>query len=262
MGIIVDGRLMAFFLAIITFCIFYAMMYLGKHGREVKVRTLPAMEAIPEAIGRAAEMGRPVFYTTGTAGLQLANAAQGPQTLASVSIMEYAGRLCAKNGVRLDLFTPIPDALPLMEETLRNAYELEGSAVEFKSDQIHFVPEWDPYVAASLGYLQRDRPASTLLIGGFSSEAVILGEAGNAIGAMQIAGTANTGQIPFLIATCDYVLISEELYAASASVSKNPDVLGSLQGEDYVKVGIVALIIVGYMLAVFGNSWLVDILKV
>jgi hypothetical protein len=262
MAIIVDGRLMAFFLAIITFGLFYAMMYLGKHGREVKVRALPAMNAIPEAIGRAAEMGRPVFYTTGTAGLQLVNAAQGPQTLASISIMEHVARLCAKNGVRLDLFTPIPDALPLMQETLSNSYHLEGSTIEFNTDQIHFVPEYDPYVAASLGYLQRNRPASSLLMGGFSSEAVILGEAGNVIGAMQIAGTANTGQIPFLVATCDYVLISEELYAASASVSQNPDVLGSLQGEDYLKIGLVVLTIVGFLLALFGNSWLVGILKV
>lgn len=253
---------MAFILAVVVFGLYYAMMYLGKHGRVVNVRALPAMNAIPEAIGRAAEMGKPVFYTTGTAGLQLANAAQGPQTLASVSLMEYAASLSAKNGVRLDLFTPIPDALPLMEETIMNAYHLQGSTVDFNPDQIHFVPEYDPYVAACLGYLQRERPASTMLIGGFSSEAVILGEAGNAIGAMQIGATANTGQIPFMVATCDYVLISEELYAASATVSKNLDVLGSLQGEDYVKIGIVALIIIGFLLAAAGNNWLVGILKV
>jgi hypothetical protein len=79
---------------------------------------------------------------------------------------------------------------------------------------------------------------------------------------MQIGGTANTGQIPFLVATCDYVLISEELYAASASVSKNSDVLGSLQGEDYVKIGLAALIIIGYILAVIGNDALIKILQV
>jgi hypothetical protein len=262
MSIIVEGRLMGFILAVITLGFYYVMMYFGKRGREVKVRALPAMNAIPEAIGRAAEMGRPVFYTTGTAGLQLVSSSQGPQTLASISIMEYAARLSARNGVRIDLFTPIPDALPLMEETLRNAYTLEGSTMEFVPDMIHFVPEYDPYVAASLGYLQRNKPASSLLIGGFSSEAVIMGEAGNAIGAMQIGGTANTGQIPFLVATCDYVLISEELYAASASVSKNSDVLGSLQGEDYVKIGLAALIIIGYILAVIGNDALIKILQV
>jgi hypothetical protein len=253
---------MAFLLLAVSLGLFYAMMYMGKRGGVVKVRALPAMEAIPEAVGRAAEMGKSVFYTTGVGGLSISNASQGPQTLASISIMEYAARMSAKNGVRLDLFTPIPDALPLMEETLRNAYELEGSTVDFNADMIHFVPEYDPYVAGCLGYLQRERPASTLLIGSFASEAVILGEAGNTIGALQIGGTAQTGQIPFLVATCDYVLISEELYAASASISQNPDILGSLKGEDFVKFGIVAVIIVGVLLALTGSRALVNILKV
>jgi hypothetical protein len=127
---------------------------------------------------------------------------------------------------------------------------------------INFVPEYDPYVAGCLGYLQRERPASCILMGGFASESVILGEAGNTIGALQIGGTANTGQIPFLVATCDFVLISEELYAASASISSDPNILGSLKGEDIVKMLLVGLVFAGYLLALVRNDLLIKFLGV
>jgi hypothetical protein len=254
--------LIALALLIIICGLFYIFMYQGAKGKEIYVRRLPAMNALPEAIGRCAEMGKPLFYTTGVGGLKLSNASQGPQTLASISIMESAAKLCAKNGVRIDVFTPIADALPLIEETLRMSYLVEGSSEEFNRDMINFVPEYDPYVAGCLGYLQRERPASCILMGGFASESVILGEAGNTIGALQIGGTANTSQIPFLVATCDFVLISEELYAASASISNDPNILGSLKGEDFVKMLLVGLVLVGYLLALVRNDLLIKLLGV
>jgi len=252
----------AFSLLIVICSLFYIFMYQGAKGKKISVRRLPAMDAIQEAIGRCAEMGRPLFYTTGVGGLKLSNASQGPQTLASISIMESAAKLCARKGVRIDVFTPIADALPLIEETLRTSYLVEGSSEEFNRDMIHFVPEYDPYVAGCLGYLQRERPASCILMGGFSSESVILGEAGNTVGALQIGGTANTGQIPFLVATCDYVLISEELYAASALINNDPNIIGCLKGEDFVKMLLVGLVFVGYILALVGNDLLIKLLGV
>jgi len=89
----------------------------------------------------------------------------------------------------------------------------------------------------------------------------VLGEAGNTIGAMQIGGTANTHQMPFIIATCDYALISEELYAASATISRDPDVLGCIKGEDILKLILLAVIGIGFILGLSGTTFLADILR-
>jgi hypothetical protein len=83
---------------------------------QIKVRTLPAMEAIPEAVGRAAEMGRPLFWTPGIGG-GLSDATQGPQILASISILGYVAEQCVKAGVEIAAYCPLYDALPLVEET-------------------------------------------------------------------------------------------------------------------------------------------------
>jgi hypothetical protein len=78
---------------------------------------------------------------------------------------------------------------------------------------------------------------------------------------MQIGGSANTHQLPFLVATCDYTLIMEELYAASAEISGNPDVLGSLRGEDILKFIVLILLGLGFILALVNNTSLIGILR-
>lgn len=99
--IILDTKFVALLLLIAAFALFYAYMALAKGGMKIKARTFPAVAAIPEAIGRAAEMGRPVYYSTGMGQGTLNNQLNGPQTLAGISILGYTTRLCAKSGVKI-----------------------------------------------------------------------------------------------------------------------------------------------------------------
>lgn len=260
MAIIVEGRVMTFVVLILSFALMYYFMSTSKRG-QIKVRTLPAMVAIPEAVGRAAEMGQPLFWTPGIGG-GLNDSTQGPQILASISILEYVAEECVKAGVKIAAYCPLYDALPLVEETLRTAYLSQGKPEEFDPDMIHFIEGQSAYLTGVLGYFQRERPASNILVGGFYYESVVIGEAGNAIGAMQIGGTANTHQMPFMVATCDYMLLAEELYAAGASISDDPDLLGSIKGEDIVKFIIMAVIAVGFLLGAVGMTFIADLLGV
>ena len=60
-----------------------------------------------------------------------------------------------------------------------------------------------------------------------------------------MAGTAQPAQLPFFVAACDYTLIGEEFFAASAYLSHDPDQLGSLKGQDVGKLLVAVLLIVG-----------------
>jgi len=252
---------MTFILLILTFVAMYYYMNLSKQGKTFKIRTLPAIQAIPEAVGRAAEMGQPVMWTPGIGG-GLNDSTQGPQILASISILEYVTEEAVKAGVKIAALCPLPDALPLVEETMRTSYLSQGKPEEFDDESIRFFSGQSAYMTGTLGYLQRERPASTILVGGFYYESVIIGEGGNTIGAMQIGGTNNTHQMPFLVATCDYMLLAEELYAAGAAISGNPDALGSIKGEDMIKLLIVALTGVGFLLGAAGITIIADLLGV
>jgi hypothetical protein len=86
-------------------------------------------------------------------------------------------------------------------------------------------------------------------MGAFFAESLILAEMGNTIGAIQVAGTAMPAQLPFFVAACDYTLIGEEFFAASAYLSGEPEQLGSLKGQDVGKIIVAVGIIVGVSLA-------------
>jgi hypothetical protein len=49
-------------------------------------------------------------------------------------------------------------------------------------------------------------------------------------------------QIPFFLAACDYTIIGDEYYAASAYLSREPTLLGSLVGQDYGKILMIGLV--------------------
>ena len=101
--------------------------------------------------------------------------------------------------------------------------------------------------------MNRERPATCLYMGAFYAESLLLAENGNSIGAIQIAGTAESSQLPFFVAACDYTLIGEEFFAASAYLSGEPMQLGSLFGQDLVKIASIALLVVGVAVATVGS---------
>jgi hypothetical protein len=111
------------------------------------------------------------------------------------------------------------------------------------------------YVAAVDGVMVREKPATIFLLGAFFAESLILAETGNSVGAIQIAGTARPAQLPFFIAACDFTLIGEELFAASAYLSGEPRQLGSLKGQDVGKAIAMIIIIVGVATATFATAW-------
>ena len=71
-----------------------------------------------------------------------------------------------------------------------------------------------------------------------------------------MAGTANVHQLPFFVVACDYTLIGEELYAASAYLSGEPKLVGSLKGADLMKIVIVVVVVLGSVLETLGRHGL------
>ena len=107
----------------------------------------------------------------------------------------------------------------------------------------------------------REKPAAVFLQGQFYAESLLMAETGNSIGAIQIAGTDSEHQLPFFIAACDYTLIGEELYAATAYLSKDPMFLGSLKGQDWGKIVIFAAVVLGVILELSGVNWITSLLQ-
>jgi hypothetical protein len=143
--------------------------------------------------------------------------------------------------------------MTVAQETVRNSYLEEGRPDAYRQDDIFFVTDQQfSYVASVCGMIVREKPAAVLLFGYYYAEALMLAETGASTGAIQIAGTDSQSQLPFFITACDYTLIGEELYAASAYLSREPMLLGSLKGQDAAKAIIMVVLLLGTILATAG----------
>ena len=95
----------------------------------------------------------------------------------------------------------------------------------------------------------REKPATNIYMGYYFAESLILAETGAMSGAIQIAGTDAITQLPFFVVACDYTIIGEELYAASAYISRDPKLVGSIKGQDYMKLTLAICLFVGIISA-------------
>ena len=231
-------------------------IYDARSGKEIFVRRIPGLEAVDEAIGRATEMGRSILYVLGLGSISRVS------TIASMTILGQVARRTADYETPLRVPCIDPIVLNVVREVVKTSYIDEGHPDAYNEENIFYLTGSQfAYAAGVDGMMVREKPAAIFLQGSFAAESLILAETGNSIGAIQIAGTDSEHQLPFFIAACDYTLIGEELYAATAYLSKDPMFLGSLKGQDWGKVLILAMIVLGVALESFGVSWITTLLQ-
>lgn len=205
-------------------------IYRAKGGRKLFIRKIAGLEAIDDAVGRATEMGRPVLFIPGIRDMD------DVQTIAGITILGRVARTIAEYDIKINMPVSRSIVMTTARETIKEAYASAGRIDEYSDDFVYYLTdEQFGYVAAVDGIMVRDRPATCFYMGSFFAESLIFAETGNSIGAIQIAGTAMPAQLPFFFVACDYTLIGEELFAASAYLSGEPKQLGSLKGQDVGK---------------------------
>lgn len=225
----------------------------ARRGVDLYVRRIAGLEAVDEAIGRATEMGRPILFIPGIHDMD------DVQTLAAITILGRVAQQVADYDTKIRMPVSRSLVMTAARETIKTAYQTAGRPDAYSDEMVNYVTdEQFGYVAAVDGIMVREKPATVFLLGAFFAESLILAETGNSVGAIQIAGTARPAQLPFFIAACDFTLIGEELFAASAYLSGEPKQLGSLKGQDVGKAMAMVVIFIGVLALTIGQSWDVD----
>lgn len=216
-----------------------AFILLARGGMPMKIRRIAALEAVDEAVGRATEMGRTVLFIPGIQDMD------NVQTIAGITILSRVAKTVAEYDATIEVPTARSLTMQASREAVQASYMQAGRSESFNPDAINYVTdEQFGFVAYVGGRMVREKPAACFYMGCFFAESLILAETGNSIGAIQIAGTAESSQLPFFVAACDYTLIGEEFFAASAYLSGEPDQIGSIKGQDVGKALAIAVIVI------------------
>ncbi|KAF5035429.1 hypothetical protein DSECCO2_585730 [anaerobic digester metagenome] len=225
----------------------------AKRGKDFFIRRISGLDSMEEAIGRATEKGKPILFVPGIGDLD------DIQTIASLTILSHLAQRSAEYNTELIVPCRFSMVLSAAREVVKEAYMKVGRLDAYKPDSVFYLTDAQfGYVAGIDGIMLREQPAANFFLGSFYAESLILAETGHSTGAIQTAGTAQAHQLPFFVVSCDYTLIGEELFAASAYLSRDPQQLGSLKGHDFGKLLVILLIIAGVILEIAGVSNLKD----
>ena len=230
-AIFVEGSRLIFASVLLVSMTIYYFIDRASSGEEIYLRKIPGLQALEEAVGRATEMGKSVLFVPGIMDLDQV------ETVTGLNLLGHVAEYTAKYETSLNVPVSRSIVMEAGREICKESYLKSGRPDLYYDDMVHYISdEQFAYAAGVNGIMEREKPAACFYLGKFYAESLILAETGNSIGAIQIAGTGSPSQIPFFVTACDYTLIGEEFFTASAYLSNKPELLGSIKGQDIVKL--------------------------
>jgi hypothetical protein len=235
-------------LAFAGFTLFRQLAH-ARNGHKHFIRRIPGVDAIEGAVGRCAEIGRPVVFTTALTEV-------GPVLFACLGVLHSIAKRVAQYKLKLIVPQYSPEAMAIVEDTVREAYREVGRGGSFDSQSIVFLSsEQFAFASGYMGLVHREKAGAAFMFGVFAAEALVLAEAGQQVGARQVAASVSPEQVAFFICTCDYTLIGEELFGASAYLSREPVQVAALAAQDRVKLLFGLLVAAGVLCATLAQFW-------
>ena len=251
-SIFIEGARIKFAAIILVSITIYYYIDRARSGEKIYLRTIPGLKALEEAVGRATEMGKSVLFVPGISDMDQV------ETITGLNLLGHVAEHTAKYETSLNVPVSKSIVMEAARDICKESYLKAGRPDLYSDDMVHYISdEQFAYAAGVNGIMEREKPAACFYLGKFYAESLLLAETGNSIGAIQIAGTGSPSQIPFFVTACDYTLIGEEFFTASAYLSKKPELVGSIKGQDIVKLLVMATMVLSVVLnGLYQAGWI------
>jgi hypothetical protein len=249
-----SGTIWDFILLLLMIAAVYFYMDKALKGKELpRIRSIPAVDAIYEGVGRSIEMEKPVHFSMGASGGAL-HTSLVSMTLAALMILRHTVKLCARLGSRLIIHIPgQTEAIPLVEGIARDAYIEEGKPEMLRREDLRYHGySSTSFTQAVAGSFARDGVGLNVMVGIWYTDCVMPLESSKIYGGLNVGGTARWIMAYAFAMMTDYLLLGEELYAAGAAVSDNPVMVSGIASEEIGKYFSLVVLVVGLVLMALG----------
>jgi hypothetical protein len=235
-------------LTVVICALFMFYLQRARKGAKMYIRKIAGLDAIDDALGRATEMGKPILFSFGLGYIT------DMVVIAALPLLRKIAKKSAEYSTRLIVPNSDPIVMTAAQETVKEAYTEMGRPDFYNADNVTFLTsDQFGYAAGVDGIILREKPGAIFWFGYFYAESLIMAETGHSVGAIQLAGTTETTQLPFFVAACDYTMIGEEIYAASCYLRPEPVLLGTLKGEDFIRFWLIVLTTATVVLGTVGT---------
>jgi hypothetical protein len=234
---------LVFLLLFLPLMLFFASRV--RRGHEVSLRRIPAFEALPDLIGRAAESGQALHIGLGIGGV---GSQETVSALAGLTVLGYLADQVATFDCQPVITVADVALLPVAQDVLRNGYLRQNRMRGYRSTAVRFLgPTSAVYAAGVMDVLSHEGIVANAMIGTMGDEFLLIGETGAKCGLTQIVGTSSVEALPFVFAAADETLIGEEIFAGGAYLSRLPEHIGCLLAQDWMRLMLVGVILAGVL---------------
>jgi hypothetical protein len=233
--------------------VIYVMIKLTTDGKiKPYVRPMASLQAIPETIGQAAELNRPVHISTGVGQLTTSVA---PMTVAGMAVLRRVCEICGELGVKVQYFSTNAYMIPPMQDMIKAGYEKANRPEMYDESMVQFVGGQRAFMASVMGYFGREKPAANIVAGATYYETYVLFGVGAVTeGCVQIGGTPRLYYQGTIAALSDYPFLGQELFAAAAAITEKAPDIGSLRGQDLAVFMCLAGLLLTSVLTMLGST--------
>jgi len=237
--VLADPVFAAFFIGCVLLIV--AAMYVTPRFGLNKLRRVPALDAVDEIIRSCAERGKPVNFSPADTSLGWAVCNVPPTN----SVLKYAATQCADLGVRMFSVSTKADMYLVSRDFMHQGYLESKHPERWNADDHIFVSGDSPGGARNIMEInEREGVGGAAYFYGICWS-MYLGvlEHGISRGIIHLCSFYWTDDIAQALMFSDYTAVPEEHIAAGAYISKDPVDIASAIGMDFLKLAVIALII-------------------
>jgi hypothetical protein len=241
-------NLLGLFVVLIFLGLMIGVTILAHQKQAPSLREISAFKRLERSIGLAVEAGSRLHVSLGRGQMLSRQSAIG---FVGLSILDRIGR-SASISDRPPIASSGEGTLGILsQDSQRETAKFLGVESDPKRGRITGITPFS-YAAGTLAFINEEEIGANLLIGSYGNEVALITDAAERKDGMTLGGTDNLAGQAVLFAAAQEPLIGEESYAGGAYLGAGRMHIASLYVQDIIRWVLIALIILGALLKLFG----------